>query len=65
MTRADLEEILGVLEDIRKKEKRYCEEYVKLNPQDKKHREAIRDWKIGTLDEVTSEIIKRYKQMTA
>lgn len=65
MTRADLEEILGVVEDMRKKEKRYCEEYAKLNPQDRKHREAIRDWKIGTLDEVTSEIMKRYKQMTA
>ena len=65
MTRADLNEIINVIESEKSKQKMYCSEYVKNNPDDKCQRERYRDIAISTLNKVQNDIIQLYKSMSA
>lgn len=58
--KVELDDIIGILSDIKKREERYCHEYVSLNPRDKKRREADRDLVISTLYNVVREIEAKY-----
>ena len=43
MTKAELNEIMFALDDLEERECQMCDEYVKLNPQDKRRRENDRN----------------------
>lgn len=58
--KVELNDVIGILSDLKKREERYCYEYVKLNPTDKKRRESERDLVISTLYNVVREIEAKY-----
>ena len=62
MTREDYYTILDLIDDQIEKEKKLCEGYVKLNPDDKGWREQIRDGAISGLISARIKIVDRFKK---
>jgi hypothetical protein len=55
-------EIIRAIETVENSEKRYCNDYIKLNPADKSRRERDRDLILCGLMRARFEIEKRYNE---
>ena len=61
MTKTDLFSIMGAIDNVEEREKRYCNRYCELNPDDRKRREADRDLYLLAIYAVKQEIKRQVK----
>lgn len=60
LTEIAVADIIEVVDSLRAREKAYCEQFVKLNPAHKKEREGERFIYEIALDNVVTELSKRF-----
>lgn len=63
MTKDDISNIIGIIDKCRAEEKRYSEEYIKLNPDDAKHRRDIESMRLSGMISVWCAIREAYKDV--
>ena len=62
MNKKDFDRITSLIDALVRREKMYCSEYVALNPEDRRDREAKRDLKIATYYEVQRVLASAFKK---
>ena len=63
MTRSDIYDLIAIIEDCKKQEMKYCEEYCKLNPEDAQRRNRIGGDIISGMNRVWNAINDKYKYL--
>ena len=61
MTRMEYDNVQNTILNLIEQEKRYCAGYVAINPEDRKRREAIRNYIISGLDNALSSLHEQVK----
>ena len=63
MTRSDIYDLIAIIDECKKQERKYAEGYIKLNPEDAKSRNKLADDICCGIDRVWQAINEKYRYL--